>query len=303
MKTLISYRWLPVFGVVALNGAAYVAAETTVTIEKKKNDAFYSPFGKRDPFRVPTVGGLGEDSSVGPLQRFHVDQFRLRAILRGIGEAKAMFQDPKGRSHIVRQGDVIGIERATVSRIIKSEVILTERTYNYLGKESLLEKVIALPQDTELDPLQLVNMDAVAPTNEPDPNMERNFEALEEWTGDTKRAEPAVVKSDNAPRTPATPATSATPTESEGQPFLSAPVSPSATPPSTPPATSPVLGVNDPAARPAEAAKPKAAAPGFEPIPGLGTPGNAASPVDAQNSVGTANTPLAPQPPVTQPAQ
>jgi Tfp pilus assembly protein PilP len=131
-------------------------AETTITIEKKKNDAFYSPFGKRDPFRIPTVGGLGEDASVGPLQRFHVDQFKLRAIIRGMGEPKAMFQDPKGRSHIVSQGDLIGIEKATVSRIIKSEVILTERTYNYLGKESLLERVIALPQDTELDPLQLV---------------------------------------------------------------------------------------------------------------------------------------------------
>lgn len=131
-------------------------AETTITIEKKKSDAFYSPFGKRDPFRIPTVGGLGEDASVGPLQRFHVDQFKLRAIMRGMGEPKAMFQDPRGRSHIVSQGDLIGIEKATVSRIIKSEVILTERTYNYLGKESLLERVIALPQDTELDPLQLV---------------------------------------------------------------------------------------------------------------------------------------------------
>jgi Tfp pilus assembly protein PilP len=138
-------------------------AETTITIEKKKNDAFYSPFGKRDPFLIPTVGGLGEDASVGPLQRFHVDQFKLRAIIRGIGEAKAMFQDPKGRSHIVSQGDLIGIEKATVSRIIKSEVILTERTYNYLGKESLLERVIALPQDSELDPLQLVGSENKAP--------------------------------------------------------------------------------------------------------------------------------------------
>jgi hypothetical protein len=47
------------------------------------------------PFLIPTVGGLGEDASVGPLQRFHVDQFKLRAIIRGIGEAKAMFQDLK----------------------------------------------------------------------------------------------------------------------------------------------------------------------------------------------------------------
>lgn len=135
-------------------------AETTITIEKKKNDAFYSPFGKRDPFRVPSVGGLGDDATVGPLQRFHVEQFKLKAILRGLGEPKAMFQDPKGKSHIVSQGDIIGIERATVSRIIKSEVILTERTFNYLGKESLLERVIALPQDTELDPLQLKTRDS-----------------------------------------------------------------------------------------------------------------------------------------------
>lgn len=148
------FTLIPILAIVSAGQS--VRAETTITIEKKKSDAFYSPFGKRDPFRIPTVGGLGEDSSVGPLQRFHVDQFRLRAIMRGMGEPRAMFEDPKGRSHIVNQGDLIGIERATVSRIIKSEVILTERTYNYLGKESLLERVIALPQETELDPLQLM---------------------------------------------------------------------------------------------------------------------------------------------------
>lgn len=144
-----------------------VLGETTITIEKKKNDAFYSPFGKRDPFRIPTVGGLGEDATVAPLQRFHVDQFKLRAILRGMGEPKAMFQDPRGKSHIVIQGDIIGLERATVSRIIKSEVILTERTYNYLGKESLLERVIALPQESDLDPLQLVTESPAASGNRP----------------------------------------------------------------------------------------------------------------------------------------
>jgi hypothetical protein len=56
-----------------------------------------------------------------------------------------MFEDPEGQTHIIVEGQTMGRERATVSRILNSEVILTEKTFNYLGAESLYEKVISLP--------------------------------------------------------------------------------------------------------------------------------------------------------------
>ncbi len=223
-------------------------AETTITIEKKKNDAFYSPFGKRDPFRIPTVGGLGEDASVGPLQRFHVDQFKLRAIIRGMGDPKAMFQDPRGRSHIVSQGDLIGIEKATVSRIIKSEVILTERTYNYLGKESLLERVIALPQDTELDPLQLVGSEGKAPDARRSAASESEAEE-QERASNTPSAKGAGGTAPGA-ATPGTLGSTTEPASGTAVPVKKDPASvpgvnsaPAAAP--TNPATAPVVGINE----------------------------------------------------------
>ncbi|GEM_PF-6203256 len=229
-------------------------AETTITIEKKKNDAFYSPFGKRDPFRIPTVGGLGEDASVGPLQRFHVDQFKLRAIMRGMGDPKAMFQDPRGRSHIVSQGDLIGIEKATVSRIIKSEVILTERTYNYLGKESLLERVIALPQDTELDPLQLVGSEGKLAETKRSAASESEAEE-QERSSNTPSADKSYAPPGSYPGTTTSPASGGAVSSGTAAPMQKSPASvpgtgsepvngaPGATP--TAPVMPPVTGINE----------------------------------------------------------
>ena len=107
----------------------------------------YSPVGKRDPFKAPFTGQSSRTlASINPLERFSVEQFQLRAILRGGNSPHAMFEDPEGKTHIVAEHEVIGRERATVSRILNTEVILTERTFNYLGVENLYEKVLSLPQ-------------------------------------------------------------------------------------------------------------------------------------------------------------
>lgn len=188
--------------------SASLLGEQITTYEKSKGESFYSPFGKRDPFKVPSVGGLGDDTTLGPLLRYHVDQYKLRAILRGMGEPKAMFQDPQGKSHIVFQGDTIGIEKATVSRIIKSEVIVTERTFNYLGKESLLEKVISLPQGSELEPIQLIDGGPKGGGEKsPEPRAEgaekSTFEFKQESVASGKK-EPASMASESVGNAPGT---------------------------------------------------------------------------------------------------
>src|SRR4051794_20414951 len=97
----------------------------------------YSPIGKRDPFnRLQTDEDSRETNrTANALEKYSVEQFQLRAVLRGLGQTKAMFEDPEGNSHILGEGDLIGRERATISRIINSEVIITQRTFNYLGAE------------------------------------------------------------------------------------------------------------------------------------------------------------------------
>ncbi len=112
----------------------------------------YVPIGKRDPFKRPSAADGGRDlSAINPLEKFGIEQFILRAILRGTTTAQAMFEDPEGRVHIVAEGTVIGRERGTISRILNREVIVTERTVNYLGVTSLFERVLSLPSDDEVD--------------------------------------------------------------------------------------------------------------------------------------------------------
>ena len=110
----------------------------------------YSPIGKRDPFRMPVGRGFGRElANTNRLERFSLEQLQLKAILKGIGKNRAMFEDPEGNTHILTEGTVMGREKATVSRILNREVIVTVRTFNYLGNESLVEKIVSLPSEED----------------------------------------------------------------------------------------------------------------------------------------------------------
>ena len=57
-----------------------------------------------------------------------------------------MFEDPEGKTHILTEGQTLGREHGTISKVLNTEVIVTLRTFNYKGEENLYEKVISLPQ-------------------------------------------------------------------------------------------------------------------------------------------------------------
>jgi len=110
--------------------------------------SIYSPVGKRDPFKAPSSRSTNREVAlVRPLERFPVERFELKAVLRGLGAARAMVADPEGGTHIVKQGDRLGRERAIISKILNTEVIVTERAFNYLGEETLYEKILSLPAE------------------------------------------------------------------------------------------------------------------------------------------------------------
>lgn len=127
-----------------------IAAPPLSARENPGKGGIYSPFGKRDPFREPVVSEAERtNASLGPLEKYSIQQFQLKAILRGFGRARALFEDPEGKTHILVEGDTIGRERGTISRVLNSEVIITEKTNNYLGVESLYEKLISLPKEKD----------------------------------------------------------------------------------------------------------------------------------------------------------
>ncbi len=138
---------------ILLTSSAFAEQDKSApSVGSSEDSNLYSPFGKRDPFRIPDRNGLGRRaSSVNPVQKYRLEGYKLKAVLRLRGKPQAMFQDPDGKSHIVNEGDLVGMEGARVSRILNSEVIVTERSSNYLGKETLLEKIISLPAFDKAD--------------------------------------------------------------------------------------------------------------------------------------------------------
>ena len=117
----------------------------------ENNTPGYSPIGKRDPFKAPTSMVSREIASTNPIERYSLDKFQLKAILRDQGVAHAMLQSPDNKTFIVSEGDKVGREKATLSRILNTELILTEKTTNYLGKESLYERVLSLPTEETIN--------------------------------------------------------------------------------------------------------------------------------------------------------
>ena len=116
------------------------------TAGDKDDKQIYSPTGKRDPFRASVVNEAGRElANLSELERYAVEQFSLRAILRTNHNATALFEDPEGKTHILAEGEFLGRERGRISRILQHEVIVTVQTKDYLGSEKPYDKHLVLP--------------------------------------------------------------------------------------------------------------------------------------------------------------
>lgn len=146
-----------------------------------KVTTLYNPLGKRNPFKV--VGGITVGrtvSAIYPTEKYNLNQLTLKAILRFGGKSRAMIEAPDGQSFIVYEGETIGREGATLSRILKTEIIFTQQTFNYLGTSSLSELVLSLPieQDKELmaEKSDQGKETKIAPSKRSQKNNKNNFD-------------------------------------------------------------------------------------------------------------------------------
>ena len=114
-----------------------------------KNVGLYSPVGKRDPFQIPKMNPRDLASAADDLFKYPLESFQLRAILKSAQGSQILLEDPKGKNHVLQEGDAVGRGRATISRVLEREVIFTERVTNYLGVQNLTEKTLALPAEDE----------------------------------------------------------------------------------------------------------------------------------------------------------
>lgn len=138
-----------IFFIVGMVRCVFGEAELKTEEAEIPKGGIYSSAGKRDPFKLPSIpdeSKRGVASASSSLEKFTIDQFSLKAILKSKGRSSAMFSDQSGKLHILNEGETIGREGGTVSRILTSEVIVTGKAVNFLGQETIYEKIISLPK-------------------------------------------------------------------------------------------------------------------------------------------------------------
>jgi type IV pilus assembly protein PilP len=101
----------------------------------QKDDYFYNPVGKRDPFKQ-FVGELVKDVSLpkAPLERYDLDELNLTAIVWGIADPRALLRAPDGYSYIVRTNTRVGKNRGRIAKITRRQVFVEEEYRDPTGK-------------------------------------------------------------------------------------------------------------------------------------------------------------------------
>jgi hypothetical protein len=116
--------------------------------EKVKSSGIAYPYYlKRDPFQTFLYAQKSASSfKVGelPLLQYAVSSLKVVGIMSRRGKYFAMVQTPDGRSYIVTEGSLIGVNRAKVVSITSNAVHLIERTYNILGQIRSMNLVMPL---------------------------------------------------------------------------------------------------------------------------------------------------------------
>jgi type IV pilus assembly protein PilP len=128
--------------------------ETPVEKPKEQQNYFYTPIGKRDPFRpfyldvvkTPVRQSTGEG---GPLEQFELEQLKLVGILTGMETPMSLIQDPSGKGYAVGPGTPIGRNGGRISRITKDEVVVEEEYYNSEGKRIINKISLRLKKEDE----------------------------------------------------------------------------------------------------------------------------------------------------------
>lgn len=86
---------------------------------------------RRDPFaayQAPTVS-RGD----APLQRWSLEQLRLRGVVIHTASPRALIESPDGESHFARVGDVIGTSWGRIAAIRDGAVVVMEQYRDPIG--------------------------------------------------------------------------------------------------------------------------------------------------------------------------
>ena len=114
-------------------------AEAAVQEPQNNNQGYvYDRKDRRDPFKplleVKKVEKKDEKRIMGTLASYDAGDFQVLAIAKKGVRRYALLIAPGNRSFTVYEGTVLGFHNGKVEKITDNEVIIIERTENYLGK-------------------------------------------------------------------------------------------------------------------------------------------------------------------------
>lgn len=96
----------------------------------------YNPVGKRDPF-IPFdfTPKDDKDPTKTELERYSIGQLKLKAILAGLDQPKAIVENDQGKGFMVSVGTKIGTNKGVIQKIDKDKIIIVEDIYKFTGEK------------------------------------------------------------------------------------------------------------------------------------------------------------------------
>lgn len=113
---------------------------------KSQPEYRYNPSGRRDPFSPIIEREEKREQKLGipPLERFPLQEFKLKGIVWGGFGYNAILEGPDGKGYFIRVGTVIGQNRGKVKKIAKDSFTVVEAFKNYMGVEERKEITVKL---------------------------------------------------------------------------------------------------------------------------------------------------------------
>lgn len=105
----------------------------------------YSAEGRRDPF-VPLIGKKIAAFSENPLESFDLYQFKLKGLIVGLGEPKAVVVAPDGKSYILKKGMRIGKNNGVIREITRERILIEEQYQDVTGSTHTNMQEILVPK-------------------------------------------------------------------------------------------------------------------------------------------------------------
>ena len=94
----------------------------------------YNPNGRRDPFQSYRHDLAGEDQIQTPLMAYELQQLSVVAVGWHARKRRALIADPRGETHVVREGSPIGKNDGLVIHIGDNIVLVKETYVDFAGE-------------------------------------------------------------------------------------------------------------------------------------------------------------------------